>query len=986
MSTFPHDHINSDVGQAIDMTRRKHQPQQSRQLLSCTKCRERKVKCDRTKPCSACCARGAPKECHFVAEGGDYAPIQQSYELRKLRAENLRLKERLRTSRISIEDDDSDQSSGSQPGDRSRASSIKRRAARQKRFQGLEWSDSIYFGSPGLANVIADFATVNLTSPNVQSLAHCMPRGSDMYTPETPSSYPFATLFPASSEQCIPQLLGILPARKELFEYLAVFEKRVYVCAFPHLPIELTKNEIERFLADAERNARMCPDMLALVFAAIALGAQHSVWDKSGEQWKADLVDAEAQRGNVYLAASMQALRISSFMNKPSLLAIEALIMMGPFLTNSGRFLDAWTLFGTTVRLAQAIGLHRHPKYLDPAPPTQRECSLRQTLWWWMLHMDEQYSMTLGRPLGISGIGDCPPPHELTTDPRMLRFGEFTNHFTIMARQILSNDRLTNVKIDEFTDLLSGLLDTMPEMLQFDESWLDQDKELPEWPLSIMAAVYYCKTHTYLILLNRQRTDKQQDCAQRIPSSFRPVNRTPTSQPSPNTSTRALSRGRSLVLASSEGILTAFLFFYTRAPASLVSWNIGQQAFNSSMILLLDALETGNITYMRKVEQAYVVFRELQDNGVHQLAGLAVEKLSWGLDQLRKNMEAVNTRHSPDKIESACTPQDEADCVTRASHDRMMDSTGMLLLEETGLQSYTPEHFTPFAWVTTGSRSETTTPNQLKQELELQLRQNFDQSTRTRLERSNKSVPISTGLHDSAGSPQRRAFGQYFVPSSHEYCQPQNCETSSTSPRSIGATASQQNRNNETVSTKRRQSKQTHSPHSKQITTLVDGRLEYGTDADDDVEFPEQWVQPILSPQQYQMSAAQLRHNSCPSLHQAVTTPPLLRPTHSSPLANKNHTSMNNEPYGVHTRWPGYSAAPVSDSLEPGLLPPSMSDQGHHIPAFRHQSAHQHQQRVYQYALPTHSTDAGVSATAVENVEQMTVDEWKRWVGSGVAE
>jgi hypothetical protein len=160
MSTFSHEQFRSPVGQPLDVNRRKQPPQQPRQLLSCTKCRERKVKCDRTKPCSACCARGAPKECHFVAEGGDYAPIQQSYELRKLRAENVRLKERLRTSRISIEDDDSDQSSGTQPGDRSRGSSTKRRAAQQKRFRGSEWSDSIYFGSPGLANVIADVSEI----------------------------------------------------------------------------------------------------------------------------------------------------------------------------------------------------------------------------------------------------------------------------------------------------------------------------------------------------------------------------------------------------------------------------------------------------------------------------------------------------------------------------------------------------------------------------------------------------------------------------------------------------------------------------------------------------------------------------------------------------------------------------------------------------------------------------------------------------------
>lgn len=102
--------------------------------------------------------------------------------------------------------------------------------------------------------------------------------------------------------------------------------------------------------------------------------------------------------------------------------------------------------------------------------------------------MDEQYSITLGRPLGISGMGDCPPPHELTTDPQMLRLGEFINHFTILARQILSSDRLSNAKIDEFTDLLLGLLETMPETIQFHKSWLDNTRDIPEWPLGAMAA------------------------------------------------------------------------------------------------------------------------------------------------------------------------------------------------------------------------------------------------------------------------------------------------------------------------------------------------------------------------------------------------------------------------------------------------------------------------------------------------------------------
>ena len=179
-------------------------------------------------------------------------------------------------------------------------------------------------------------------------------------------------------------------------------------------------------------------------------------------------------------------------MNRPTLLGIQTLIMMGPYLTNSGRFLDAWTLFGTTIRLAHSIGLHRDPKLLDPTPPL-RECTFRRTLWWWMLHMDQQYSVTLGRPLGISGIGDCPPPHQLTTNPTMLRLSEFVDQFTILARQILSSNEMMSVNsVDTYTDKLIALWDTMPAALQFTENWIHETTQLPEWPLEVLSTSKPC--------------------------------------------------------------------------------------------------------------------------------------------------------------------------------------------------------------------------------------------------------------------------------------------------------------------------------------------------------------------------------------------------------------------------------------------------------------------------------------------------------------
>ncbi|EUC35395.1 hypothetical protein COCCADRAFT_3417 [Bipolaris zeicola 26-R-13] len=238
--------------------------------------------------------------------------------------------------------------------------------------------------------------------------------------------------------------------------------------------------------------------MLALILAVIALGAQHSILGKNGS-CDAAKMEVEAQRGNVYIAASMQALRLASFMHKPSLVAVQTLILIGKYLANSGRFLDAFILFGTTIRLAHSIGLHCNPKHLTSFSLTEAEVATRQKIWWYMLRIDEEYSMTFGRPLGISSIGACSWPQELITDPNMLRLGDFIMQFTVLSRQILRSDRLNDSQVDEFTKELCGLLETMPETLQFDLAWIDAESTSSQslWSLRTIAT----GTLTNLLLL-----------------------------------------------------------------------------------------------------------------------------------------------------------------------------------------------------------------------------------------------------------------------------------------------------------------------------------------------------------------------------------------------------------------------------------------------------------------------------------------------------
>lgn len=728
----------------------------------------------------------------------------------------------------------------------------------------------------------------------------------------------------------------------------------------------------------------------------------------------------------------MQALRMASFMHKPTLLGIQALIMIGPFLTNSGRFLDAWTLFGTTVRLAQSIGLHRHPKYLDPAPPTQRECSIRQTLWWWMLHMDQEYSMTLGRPLGISGIGDCPPPHELTTNPQMLRFGDFVNHFTLLARQILSSDRLTNSKIDEFTDLLRNLLETMPEMLQFDESWLDQSKEIPEWPLGTMAAgvssfgpvhqrlhelltriVFYCKTHTYLILLNRQRMEKQPTQLfpqQNLPptrppsSSFLPINMPGSNYSSPPGSPTGCLRGRALVLSSSQDLLTAFLFFHFRVPAAQITWTMGQQAFNSCMILLLDAMETGDFSRIDKVEKAYVVFQQLEKNGVHDLASMAVERVSWGLVELGRMRGTPDTQArrpaamlsrggvSEHDVDMQGAAANEARQGFGVMHDTVMGNTGMLLLEDPGLQSFVPEAFAPLNWSMGGGfldKSAASLQTQGKDE-EKQKPADEEQVEEAKAPLANqddREARSSEQRRAASGSPGSAAvqFATFSTAPSQDF-QPQGLTAPTSSPTSATNTQEQHDHQHRGVGgippphLRHHSFPSLHKPppptmiarsrrQSQDVETTRYGHGAQSRATEVTSSWEEETEAERMHGMLHQYASSRPSLQTLPEYATASAPAPLL------PFSNPN----------VHPSWAARPAAPYSSVSEPTLLtysqmPSSNSSRNQAMAAFAQQQTQTAPMPTWQHTVPFHmssSSSAPVPASARgTQAEHFTTHAW----------
>jgi hypothetical protein len=443
-----------------------------------------------------------------------------------------------------------------------------------------------------------------------------------------------------------------------------------------------------------------------------------------------------------------------------------------------------------------------------------------------------------------------------------------------------------------------------------------------------------------------------------------------------------------LVLSSSEDILTAFLFFYTREPAALISWVIAQQAFNCSMILLIHALETADMSRIRRVEQAYAIFKELQDNHVHKLASLAVEKISWGLEELRKSMDGSGPRHRDSATEMQEAGQNEARRNPVGRRDTVMGNTGMFSLEEQGLQSFTSEAFAPFTWSSAGVEFATPPLVQLKQEQESPPQQEVKPLYRRKARESDNSASIAGVLKRSRRSPRESAPDRFGAAISQQL---QGGGTVSAPPKC--SAVRQHHGRYEEIASERHLHQSTYLPHSSHHNSPTSELSTRG------------WEQsihgggggggggairgkdrspPMREPNRPPMLSPQLRHNSCPLLHNP-SVPACSKPTFSSPTVQKGDELMGSKDAHIYIPWTD-AAAPTGQNTghEMPLIPNGRQDQA--LPGYQHAFAQHHQQQQqhvgYQYPYLGHMSEpTNVSLTAAD-VEQMTVGEWRRWMGS----
>ncbi|KAL2783100.1 hypothetical protein BJX66DRAFT_330827 [Aspergillus keveii] len=146
---------------------------------------------------------------------------------------------------------------------------------------------------------------------------------------------------------------------------------------------------------------------LGLLFAVLAAGCQVS--DLSGQEIKLT--------SQIYVCCSYQCLRMTNFLSRPTLDAIQTLLVLSNVLSNNMNPGISYLLLGLTGRMGLTLGLHA-----ESSPFSARERYLRRHVWWVMAWEDSYYSLFYDRPSTMALKQPEVPRHEGSTPGELSYF------------------------------------------------------------------------------------------------------------------------------------------------------------------------------------------------------------------------------------------------------------------------------------------------------------------------------------------------------------------------------------------------------------------------------------------------------------------------------------------------------------------------------------------------------------------------------------
>jgi hypothetical protein len=360
---------------------------------SCVTCRKRKVKCDKTHPCTNC--NRARIECIYPAPGRAPRKVRKIGDGRdKELLERLRrLEGVVKNLGVEVPDGEEPKDEEKDAGETARATAdTGRRTGPEPKSRWVEESSKgrleQRFGrlvvNEGRSRYINNSFWANLSN-EVEDLKGILNQSSDDEDPDSPNDNGQAIgnhhgfIFGLSSQNV--DMLSLHPVPQQIGMYWQAFKENVDpLVKVLHIPT------FDRTIREAASNLANLPRALEALLFTIYYGAVTSL---SGEDCLARFGEGKPVLLARYRFAIEQALARANFLITEEIVVLQALVLFLMCLRRNSYARVIWTLTGLVVRIAQTIGVHRDGVHFGLKP---FDVEMRRRLWWQVCILDTRAS------------------------------------------------------------------------------------------------------------------------------------------------------------------------------------------------------------------------------------------------------------------------------------------------------------------------------------------------------------------------------------------------------------------------------------------------------------------------------------------------------------------------------------------------------------------------------------------------------------------
>ncbi|TFK51695.1 hypothetical protein OE88DRAFT_1460474 [Heliocybe sulcata] len=414
--------------------------------LSCAECRRLKLKCSRVFPCTSCVKKGCAAICPdgSLTTGKGNRFVLANTEVLHEKIEQLST--RVRQLEDALAEVYGQQSSQphpllseellgiKRPLEREEPEQVTPRARPEESAEVIDAFGSLSIGQSGRSTFFGQTANSwyllqneEETEEDEEATTPTVPLPADVHW--LSSIFPFAMHFGQHPAEVRQSILSLLPSPDRAQQLSALYYKHAAWMYTPIYETDFIDNVYTRFYNDVSlpEFTPVETHRLAVLYMVFAMGA---------------LLDLDrpplSLEANQYYSLGRAALSIGSVLEEPSILSIQALVIMSHYMFWANIDSPRWAIMGLVMKLVQTVGLHRDSGKWQLSP---EESLQRRSLMWEVYTYDSWQSLTFGRPpsFSMSHI-DCQMAFETTQNKKgeaEMSFAAWKHRFTSQCLSIV---------------------------------------------------------------------------------------------------------------------------------------------------------------------------------------------------------------------------------------------------------------------------------------------------------------------------------------------------------------------------------------------------------------------------------------------------------------------------------------------------------------------------------------------------------------------